>query len=85
MSEPHNCCFRKVRDFNGNILKLALKLEKEYENKNYDLYYVCKVVKDGNEEKKIKLYQETFTPEQVDNFYNNPSYYVTEIQDQEVI
>lgn len=45
---------------------------------------VCKVRK--NEEGKdeyIPLYPETFTPQQVEKFYKNPTYYEAYLQDSE--
>lgn len=68
--------FKVIKDFGGETLRLTLIKKQDYEDKNYSLYLVCKVVK--NEEGKneyIPLYPETFTPQQVERFYKNPTYY----------
>ncbi len=75
MSDNHNYKFKKVKDFSGETLVLTLVKKEEYKDKLYDLYTVCKVVQDGDEKIKIPLYDETFTREQVESFYNDSTYY----------
>ncbi len=55
---------RAKRDFSGEIIKLTLVKVKDYGK--FTLYTVTKII--GNE--KIPLYNESFTPEQVNAFYN---------------
>ena len=76
--------FKVINDFGGNALRLTLIKKQDIENKKYNLYMVCKVVK--NEEGKdeiIPLYPETFTDTQVERFYNHPTYYEAYMKDSE--
>ena len=68
-----NYRFVTKKDYGRNLLKLTLIKERECEGKEYDLYIVCKVEDNGIEEPDfIPLYKETFTPAQVEQFYNPP-------------
>lgn len=78
MEEIRNDKFQVIKDFSGEEIKLTLELKEEWPDKENDLYTVCKV-KDG---KNIPLYNETFTPEQVDVFYNHPMYYVAVVKEE---
>lgn len=76
--------FKNVKDFDtGEILKLTLIKKEEYPHKDYDLYTVCKILenKETEEEQVIPLYNETFTSKQIDEFYNEPTYYVAGLQE----
>lgn len=65
--------FRIGKDYSGKYLKMTLIKKQECEGKKYDLYTVCKVIDNGVEEPDfIPLYKETFTPTQVEEFYNPP-------------
>ena len=76
MNDNHNYKFKKVKDFSGSTLKLTLVKKAECADKRYSLYTVNKIVKNENgEDTLIPLYDETFTPEQVNTFYNNSTYY----------
>lgn len=74
-----------VKNFDGTPLKLELKLEQEFVDKKYDLYAVCKVVEKDGEKEYIKLYSETFTPEQVRAFHSKNRYYLTDEENEEEI
>lgn len=63
---------KTVRDFNGRMVKLVLVKKDVYEDKDYDLYTVCKVIGNGKDRKLEPLYDETFTPKQVEAFYDKP-------------
>lgn len=71
MGENHNDKYKVATDLAGEPLKLTLLLEKEF--KNYNLYGVYKV-KENN--KLQKLYSETFTKQQYEKFFDNPTYYI---------
>lgn len=66
--------YRNVRDFSGDTVVLTLKMKQKYKDKEYNLYTVCKVIKNGEKEELIPLYDETFTREQVDRFYKGTTY-----------
>lgn len=70
------------KDFSGAELKLTLVKKEEYKDKEYDLYSVCKVIeKEDGEVELVPLYNETFTPKQLDAFYNGPSSFIAVKQD----
>ena len=65
--------FRVGKDYSGKYLKMTLIKKQECEGKSYDLYQVCKVIDNGVDDPEfIPLYRETFTPAQVELFYNPP-------------
>ena len=70
--------YKLTRGCTGEIIKLTLVKVEECKGKEYDLYEICKINKYG---KKIPLYCETFTPEQVAAFYKGPKYYITDEDD----
>lgn len=72
---------QKIKNFGSDQIVLTLKLKEKMSNKNYDLYTVCKIV----DEKEIPLYNETFTNEQVEKFYQKPSYYIPKRNNKEDI
>lgn len=76
MVERHNDKHRVVKDLSGEPLRLALVKKEEYEDKEYDLYTICKVLKRDEEYEYIPLYSETFTPQQYAAFYDNATYYI---------
>lgn len=66
--------FRMGKDYSGKPLKMTLVKEQECTGKEYDLYRVCKVEDNGVGVRKfITLYKESFTPKQVEEFYNPPA------------
>lgn len=65
---------QRIKSFGGEQIVLTLKMKQEFPDKNYNLYTVCRLK--NNEE--IPLYDETFTNEQLNKFYNKPSYYIPE-------
>lgn len=73
---------QKIKNFGGEQIVLTLKLKQEFKNKPFNLYDVCKVV-DGNN---IPLYSECLTEEQVNKFFDKPSYYLAdkEVNDESV-
>ena len=58
----------------NNKIKLTLIKKREYKDKDYDLYTICKVI-DVNKKKLLPLYDETFTPNQIEKFYKQPINY----------
>lgn len=73
LEENKNYRFVMRKDYSGKLIKMALVKEQECIGKEHDLYKVCKVEDNGVDEKKfITLYKETFTPAQVEEFYNPP-------------
>ena len=70
MNDNQEIRIKNTKDFSGAPLKLTLDLKQEFEDKKYALYYVSKVVEKNNELEIIPLYAETFTPEQVEDFYS---------------
>lgn len=62
------------KDISGKTLKMTLEMIQECKGKAYDLYQVCRVEDNGVGERKfIPLYKESFTPKQVEEFYNPPA------------
>ena len=69
MNNNQKIRIKNTKDFSGAPLKLTLDLKQKFEDRKYDLYYVSKVVEKDGEREIIPLYAETFTPEQVEEFY----------------
>lgn len=63
---------QKIKNFGGEQIVLGLRLKKKMPYKKYNLYTIYKLI-DGEE---VPLYDETFTDEQVSDFYTKSSYYV---------
>ena len=66
----------------NNKIKLTLIKKREYKDKDYDLYTICKVIEipsaidtKNKKNKIIPLYDETFTPTQIEKFYKQPINY----------
>ena len=79
-----------IKDFTGEPLKLTLVKKEEYPDKEYNLYSVCKVVEDDTKEGDerytfIPLYDETFTEDQYNEFYNVPRHYIAVKQEEDII
>ena len=69
--------YRIVKCMDGKPLKLTLVKKEEYEDKDYDLYEVCKVIENEEGKKeRVKMYNETFTKRELHKFYNDPTYYI---------
>ena len=84
MNHKHYKRYKLIKDFGGEILKLTLIKIQKIKDKEYDLFMVCKVVEnEQGEEEFIKLYPETFTPEQEEAFYKYPTYYEAYLQNSE--
>lgn len=62
---------QKIKNFGGEQIVLTLKMKQEMPEKKFNLYTVCKVV-DG---KNIPLYDECLDEEQYNKFFDKPSYY----------
>ena len=68
--------FKIGKDITGKYLKLTLRKKQEVKDKPYDIYEVCKVIDNGVDDPEfIPLYHESFTPQQVEEFYGNPISY----------
>ena len=76
--------YKLIKDFGGEVLKLTLIKKQSFEDKEYDLYMVCKVrTGEQGEDEIIELYPETFTNQQVEEFYKKPTYYEAYLKDLE--
>lgn len=85
MKEKSSYNFVIRKDFSGEPIRLTLRLKEVYENKEYNLYTICKVVKVDKEDEFLPLYDETFTSKQYEKFFNDPSYYIPVKPKEEVI
>lgn len=73
LEEKKNYRVRVGKDYSGKLLKMTLRMKQECAGKNYDVYEVCRVIDNGIDKPKFEpIYTETFTPAQIEEFYNPP-------------
>lgn len=74
MGKEHNQ-YKITKEFGGGLARLELVKKQDFKKKQFSLYTVCKVREEEGKKKYIPLYDETFTPQQVNAFYAIPTWY----------